>query len=323
MQKRGKILSVSVHTVFILLLFISQISFAVGDLFSIGWGTSEGELSIGNGGGIAIPLTGDVTVPVTPPSGGGGEEEPETTSDDFSLDKSFISVQVKKGVASQERITITNNRNTDLIVVISQENLTNIVFTEDIEITLSPGEKRGIPVNIYVPENEDATLLSGKITFQSSNFKKSVTLVLDIKEKAPLFDIKATLLRKIFVPGQLAVADIKILNLGDLKNIDVELESLILDSEENIYDAKKEMFAINDSFAGKAALQIPKNIPEGKYKFSSTVRYKNITANSYDSFDIIKSVISFGLLIFWLVILIFLTAITLIAVILKNQFRNY
>jgi len=312
----------------ILSIAIFSISFTNPDSFGIGWGSSDsGEITIGGGGGIAIPPTGDVPpAPPTPSEEEGEEDEggsTPSTSGDFTLDKSFMAIKVKRGVPSQEKIDVTNNLNEVIQISISQQNLTNKVFTSEISLTLQPHEKKSVLINVYIPESERQNIITGKIDFRTSNTFKSVDLLLDIQDKAPLFDIKTTLLRKILVPGQTAVADVRILNLGDLKNIDVELESFILDSQNNIYDAKKEMFAINDSFDGKVLLKVPSNISFGKYKLSSTVRYRNVTANSYDSFDIIKSVISFSLLIFWIIILVLLTLITLIAIVLKNQFRNY
>jgi hypothetical protein len=308
MKKKGIILLLASVA---LALFILQIFFIRADSFGIGWGSSEGEVSIG-GGGTTIPPIGAIpptAPPTTPPSGGGGTSRTTAISPDFSLDNTFIAIQIKKGSPRLEIITITNNRNADLQVNISQENLTNLVFTPESSIILKPGEKREINVNIYVSESEKRNFITGKINFQSANLAKSVNLVLDIREKAPLFDIRTTLLKKILIPGQRAIANVRVLNLGDLKNIDVQLESSLTDSQNNTYDSKKEMFAINDSFTGPVSLRIPKDIPLGRYFFSSTVSYKNITANSYDSFEIIKSVINFGIFTFYIIMTIIITLI--------------
>lgn len=320
MKKRGIfIILISL----VLAFFILQIFFIKADSFGIGWGSTEGEVSIG-GGGTTIPPTGPI--PPTPPaettpsaSGGGASG---TGIFDFTLDNSFIAIQIKKGSPRLEIITITNNKNTNLQVNISQENLTNLVFTPESSIILKPKEKREININIYAPESEERDFVSGKINFKSASLSQSVILVLDIRKKMPLFDIQTTLFKKILIPGQRAIASVKILNFGDLKNFDVQLESQIIDSQNNTYDSKKEMFAINDSSTKPVSLNLPRNIPLGKYFFSSTVSYKNVTANSYDSFEVIKNVISSGVMIFYIILTIIITLIIHISTRLVGKIKD-
>ena len=112
------------------------------------------------------------------------------------------------------------------------------------------------------------------------------------------------------------------MNLGDLKNIDVSLEMSLIDENKTVYDIKKEMFAINDSYEGEFFLTIPKDIDLGNYVFHSKVSYQNVTAESYDTFEVIKLFINFALIIFYLSIAILLTLITLVSIVLRNKLRT-
>ncbi len=309
----------------IFLIIVIQISVISADSFTIIWGSSSqgGGLIIG-GTGISTGFEGTVTPPATPPatppSGGGGGITP--TQGGFSPDKNLLVVVVKKGIQTQQGVTITNNGTSDLQINISITNLTDFIFPSENGFILKPGERKSIIFNIYVSESETRKILIGKINFMGNSITKSVDVILDIQERAPLFDIKTDLLRKILVPGQRAIAGVKILNLGDLKNIDVELESLILDKSNNVYDSKKESFAINDSAKKQVFLKLPKNIELGSYFFSTKVSYKNISAQSYDSFKIIKSVIDLDVVAFWIIVIMIITSIMLVLAVLINKVKK-
>jgi hypothetical protein len=307
----------------IILISIFLVSLIKADSFTIGWGSQEGELTIG-GSEINSPVSagGNAAVippPSQPPSGGGGAITP---AGNLSLDKSLLTIKMKKGEQNQQRVVITNNLASSITISISVINLSNFVFLSENKITLKPGESRNVIFNIYVSENVKENLLVGQIVFQSSDTVKYVNVVLDLSERAPLFDIKTTLLKKMLFKGQEAIANVKVLNLGDLKNIDVQLESGITDSKSNIYDSTKESFAINDSSIKKVSLQVPRNIPLGNYIFFSKVSYGNISATSYDSFQIIKGVVELGTAVLYIATAIIFTLIALVSTVLVRRVRN-
>jgi len=306
-----------------LILIVIQISVISADSFTIIWGSSgEGGLTIGGTGISAGFGTPPSAPPVTPPPSEGRGGTVTTTPQGFSSEKNLLVIIVKRGVQKQEQLTITNNEAKDLEISISISNLSDFIFPSQDSFILKSKESKSIIFNIYVSESETRNVLRGKINFISKSLTKTTDVILDIREKEPLFDIKTELLKKILVQGQKAIASVKILNLGDLKNIDVELETLILDKENNIYDSKKETFAINDSVEKEVSIRVPKDIELGNYFLSNRVSYKNISAKSYDSFRIIKSVIDLDVIAFWIVFTIILTLIMLILTILISKLRK-
>lgn len=304
------------------ILFILSVR---ADDFSIIWGTSQGEISIG-GTDINTPVgqqeapIGAPEVPVTPPVPGAGGVE--TTISGFGVNNTFMLIKIKKGEPIQQRILITNRGNTSLSLEVSVENLEKFIFPGEKNFILNPGESKSVLFNIFVSETEKENIFTGRIKFRSATSTINVDVVMEATEKAPLFDIKTTLLKKILFQGQKATADIRVLNLGDLRNIDVELESKIIDSQNKVYDSTKESFAINTSATKKVSLQIPHDMPLGKYYFSTRVSYKNISATSYDAFNILEAVIQFGALVFYLVTAIMIVLIALISVIIVNRTRR-
>jgi len=295
--------------------------FVSADVFGIEWGSSGDEVSFG--GGI-IPKSTVEEEEETPDTG--DEDEPSgggtTATNLFSLDKSLLVIILPKGEQTSGTIKITNNRETTIPITISIQNLTGIISTPEVNFNLAPNEVKELTINAYVSENLEENIFNGKIKFQSGNFIKYVDVTLDIRDKAPLFDIKTALFKKVLHPGSDAIAKVNVLNLGTLKNIDVELESFITDSEENVYDINKEMFAINDSITKNVSLRIFENMPPGQYFFYSKVSYGNIRAESYDSFKIemLSPVIMF---IFWLLILVLFTlTILIITLLIRHVNKN-
>ena len=253
----------------------------------------------------------------TPSSGGGGGGGGAVVSKvySFGLNKEFFTIEMVKGKTYQEQIILTNDGTEDLTINISITNLEKFVFPGEENFVLKRGEIKSINFNIYVSEIEGADVYVGKINFSSQNIDKSVNVVLDVKDKFPLFDIKTTILKKYVAPRGKVIANIFILNLGDLRNIDVDLEYQVRDFDNITYTSKKEAFALNESFTGDVFLEIPKDTKIGNYIFYSTVNYGNISASSYDTFIVEK----ISIVIWMIIVLIIFVVIILLFVIIKRK----
>jgi len=188
------------------------------------------------------------------------------------------------------------------------DRLKDYIFPEVKSFTISPGEIREIRFDIYVSDSVAADAYLGKINFVSKYISKATDFVLLVNNKDALFDIRTTVLKKYVNPGGRARANISLINMGDLRNFDVNLEYKILDFERNEYTIKEEQFAINLTHNNIYFLDTPKDMPIGNYIFYSTVRYKDINATSYDVFTIEKiSYISWLILIIIILILMYIT----------------
>jgi hypothetical protein len=311
------------RVVLILILILSIGIFVKADLFGIQWGSSDGEIGVGGaipGIGYDVPIEEEEEEEEEGGGGGGGTVTP-TVGEGFEINQTLIVVKATKGIPTQEKVTIMNIGRTNLTFNVSIESVDKYVYPAETTFTLKSGEVKNLILNVYVSESEKSNFTVGKINVQSKNITKSADIILDMRDKTALFDIRTTLLKKALIQGQRAFADILVLNFGDLKNIDVALELSLIDSERNIYDIKKEMFAINDSYEGEFFLTLPKNIDLGKYLFHAKVAYGNVTAESYDTLEVIESVINFAVLILYLIVAIVLIMITLVTIILRNKFK--
>ncbi|MFH1801556.1 MAG: hypothetical protein ABH804_01845 [archaeon] len=255
------------------------------------------------------------TCPVTPE--GAGAVTPSLVYD-FALDKDILLVELTKGEHYQKQVKITNNGTGDIFVTISIPSLEQYVFPETDRIFLRAGESKIVSFDIYFSDRDKADVYVGKINFAYGTLQKSVRVILDVKDKAPLFDIETSVLKKYVLPGERILANVTVLNLGDLKNIDVELEYYILDFDNKTYDIKKESFAIYNFFSKIIFLESPKDMPMGDYLFYSKVSYGDVSASSYDLFVIEK--ISFT--IWFLALLIFLVSIVIIVLVIRRKKKN-
>lgn len=246
-------------------------------------------------------------------SGGGGGGTTPSVVYDFSLDKEILMVELVKGEHSQKQIKITNNGTKDILVSVSS--LDKFTFLEKESFFIEVGKSEILRVDFYFSEKERADVYVGKINFVYGNLKKSVKVVLDVKDKEPLFDVNVNVLKKYILPGGKVIANVTVLNLGSLKNLDAELEYYILDFENKTYNPKKETFNIKDSFSKIVFLETPKNVSMGDYLFYSKVSYGEISASSYDIFVIEK----LSIVMWIMILLILLISIILVLFIIKRK----
>jgi len=263
---------------------------------STGGGSGGG----GSGGGGSGGTTGGG-------SGGTSENATEIGDYNFTIYPTLIEATVRKGSYFQKKVTVENTGTQELTIAIIVDNLAEYVFPEVKSFIIKPGEIKEIRIDLYVGNNVASDAYLGKINFISRYVSRTANFVLLVNNKDALFDLRTTVLKKYVNPGGRARANISLINMGDLRNFDVNLEYKILDFERNEYSIKKEQFAINTTHDGVYFLDTPVDMPIGNYIFYSTVSYKNINATSYDTFSIEKiSYLSWLILIIIILILIYL-----------------
>lgn len=249
--------------------------------------------------------------------GGGGETTngtvtPEVASGaNFYVQPTFFTAELRKGAAYEKQIMIVNNGTQDLVIGIAILDLQDFIFPEVQYVTLKKGESTNVTMHIYISESRDADVYVGKILFRNSEVSRETRVVLDVKERYALFDIRANMLKRYVNPGGTARANVSIINMGDKRNFDVSLEYKILDFDNNEYVIKKEDFAINDTFTGTFELDLPENLALGDYLFYTRVYAGNVSASSYDTFTLEK--------ISWLawILLILVILIIMIVILIK------
>jgi len=248
--------------------------------------------------------------------GGGGVVVPVTKDYELILNPSSLRIQMQKGEYYQKQIIVTNNGTQDLLINISLTNLEEFIILEKEFFTLNMGESETIKFNVFAPSEKNADIYLGKINFNSPYVSKFANVVLNIKEPAPLFDIKTIVLKRFLLPEDIIEADVEIINLGALRNISVDLEYSIKNFNDEIIISNEKSFIIDEFFSDRLSFELPKDILMGEYIFYSRVSYGDRGASSYDSFFIEKLSL---LILVVLIIFIFVIMVILVIIIIKKR----
>jgi len=255
-----------------------------------------------------------VILPQTP-SGGGGGGRGAVLIKNFSLDKELIKVSIKQGENAKEFLAIKNTGNTEIKIILEVSKLEKFIILSDEEFVLKAGESKTIGIDLFAKENEAADSYLGKIIVSGEGIRKTVSLILEIKEKRALFDVVTKAQNAFASHGDSVNANIKLINMGDLENVDVLLYYAIKDFNNSVITFREETLAINREIDIVRGLKLPEDIPLGKYVFYSSITYGgNLIASSSDVFEVITSgqLLTRNLIIAFSAVLFIIALITLI-----------
>ena len=257
-----------------------------------------------------------VILPQTP-SGGGGGGRGAVLIKNFSLDKELIKVSIKQGENAKEFLAIKNTGNTEIKIILEVSKLERFIILSDEEFVLKAGESKTIGIDLFAKENEAADSYLGKIIVSGEGIRKTVSVILEIKEKRALFDVVTKAQNAFASPGNIVNANIKLINMGDLENVDVLLYYAIKDFNNSLITFREETLAINRELEITRGLELPEDIPLGKYVFYSSITYGgNLIASSSDVFEVITS----GQLLMRNLIITFSAILFIIALIILIRF---
>ena len=308
-----------------LALIVCIFFFMVG-IVSAGNTQSQGVVSLfienitcGNGicnsGETCSNCPADCGACVTPPSGGGGGGGVSKIKN-FTLDKDLIKVTLKQGESRRETLTIRNGEiGSRINLRVDSEDLKKYMIINEESFFLAAGKSKTVNVDFFVGEDEIPETYLGRITVISEDLTKAVNVILEIKEKHALFDILTKVQNAFASPGQKINANIKLINVGDLRGVDVKLYYAIKDFNNSVITFKEETLAINQEIDIVRGLKLPEDIPLGKYVFYSSITYGgNLIASSSDVFDVVtpQELIMRNLMIAFLIVMFLVIVVMLI-----------
>jgi uncharacterized membrane protein len=183
--------------------------------------------------------------------------------------------------------------------------------------SLSPGETKSIFIDIFAKEEEIPDAYTGRIIIkdEKTGATKIINVIIEVKEKKPLFDVIVDVLSKEVSPGSKLRAKLRVLNLGDLENIDISLYYAIKDFEGKLISFKEENMRIKKELDIIKELRMPRDTPVGNYVLYLKVSYGNVSASATDTFKVTKKIEKFNFILIILIIIL----IILIYLLLKRK----
>ena len=88
-----------------------------------------------------------------------------------------------------------------------------------------------------------------------------------MEERKPLFDVITNIEEKEVSPGDNLVADVTLINMGDLHHFDVLFRYAIRDLDGNTIAFKEESLAIDEQLNLTRELEVPNSAEPGQYIF--------------------------------------------------------
>ena len=186
-------------------------------------------------------------------------------------------------------------------LTITSNSVTLLITSDPITIQINLGETKQIDINgdgINDLEINLISIVSGKAKFiliklEGAKIVAEEELEKEIKKEA-LFDVKVSIenLFQVIKSGRDVIANIEVLNVNNIGQVDVKVEYYITSKEDN----QTKIAEGSDTLAVEAvasfvrSLNVPYNIKSGIYYFNVNVEYKDvIMASGHAEFRVIRN----------------------------------
>lgn len=270
----------------------------------------------------------EVLAPPSPPPpeepGGGPSHAALPFESNFTVDSDFIKVILKQGETQTISVTILNNGDTRLDIDMNLQHLEGFILLSEENFTLEPGQAKMVTLDFSASEDERPDVYAGRMIIKGDGIEKVVRIIIEVKERKPLFDIYSSLENTPFelMPGDEFTAEILLYNFGDLKPVDVELFYSLRDFDGNDIVQNHETLAVEEQRLVKRKIFIPRDLEPGYYLLYSRVDYSNQTASSSALIEVVEFEERFE--IPWTILIFVALAVTVAVIIflLRKYFRK-
>jgi hypothetical protein len=206
----------------------------------------------------------------------------------FDIDRELIEVSMLQGESKSQTITITNTGTAKLNMKINPLN-TNLVELPTSSIELNPNEEKQVEIQFLA--NTEPGIYPGKIQITAGAILKSLDYILEIKEPDSIFDISLKIPEKYKEtnPGKNIQFSIDLTKIGVEEPTEADLILYLTDFDKNIISERiTEPLSISKDLSITRGFDLPVDIKKGTYLAVAEIYYNNLTASSYDTFDVVE-----------------------------------
>jgi len=218
---------------------------------------------------------------------GGGAIE---IKDKFSINPILLKIEIKRGETLTRPLIISSLSEKELNLSFKVEGLKDFIELDQEELILKPEEMRTLFLHIYAPYNMLPDVYTGEILIHSKTLEEKIKLVLEVKSRYPLFDVKVNIPKeyKEVVQGDGIGANITLINMGDKTPVDVFLKYSLLDMKGNKLVQKEETISIKKESSIFRYIEIPKDLNPDFYVFYAKLIYSDQVAVGSDYFELVS-----------------------------------
>jgi hypothetical protein len=252
--------------------------------------------------------------------GGGGVVQ----SRKFEIIPKEIQISIKQGETTSRTIIITNSEDKRMKINLSDTFVKEFIRLNETEFYIEPKESKEIRIDFIVSKETSPDIYIGKVIATVGQTQKDVLIAIEVESKSPLFDVKLKIPTKFqyVLPSEEILAQIEIYNLGSLGKTDVLLDYVIKDSEGNEVLKEQDTIAVETSTSFIKSIQIPNNLPFGRYVFYVKTTYNGKVASASALFNVGKKEIN-KLMIFLYVLVSIIIIILLITILEIRKIKKY
>ena len=230
--------------------------------------------------------TPEEAAPAAAPSKGGVS----LTIKSFTISPEEIKVKLKQGQTTAETILITNNGNQKLSFSITNPKLEEFLKITPANFTLNPGESKTIVLDFLVRENTIPDLYIGKFIIKADGIEKEILTAIEVVTRGPLFDVGVTIPNRFLyvLPGEELFSEIKLFNLGQVGEVDLQIDYIIKDEDGNDIIAEHETVAVATQTTFSKTFNIPEDAKYGRYVLYVKATYNEKVASATAWFNVGK-----------------------------------
>lgn len=262
------------------------------------------------------------------PSGDAGGRGRTRLNKAFIINESVLKIELTPGDIGTKKISIKSVGNSPANIHVDKGVLAPYVITDKEIITLGIGLEEELQFVFVIPRDLPPGIYHGIIRFREENVNINdaipLIVIIDVKEKTALFDLDLESDKSEFFIGDAIEAIAHLLNLGDLRPVDVNLYYALrgIEGEDIISEVKT--YAVDNKLDVPVSLKIPSYVKPGKYLLYGELRYQNTTAYSSILISAIEKpiIIKSYNIINWILILIAILILLIVIYLVRRKLQE-